>query len=40
MRGDYLDIFAGYELVGSDHRLFGHSQEGGLTSEVMVLARR
>jgi putative sugar O-methyltransferase len=39
-RGDYLDIFAGYELVGSDHRLFGHSQEGGLTSEVMVLARR
>ena len=25
-RGDYLDIFSGYELVGSDHRLFGHSR--------------
>jgi putative sugar O-methyltransferase len=39
-RADYLDIFSGYELVASDYRLFGHSQEGGLTSEVMVLARR
>lgn len=39
-RGDYLDIFSGYDLVASDHRLFGSSQEGGLTSEVMVLARR
>ena len=38
--GDYLDIFAGYELVASDHRLFGHVQEDGFTSEVMVLARR
>jgi putative sugar O-methyltransferase len=39
-RGDYLDIFTGYDLVASDHRLFGSTQEGGLTSEVMVLARR
>jgi putative sugar O-methyltransferase len=39
-RSDYLDIFSGYELVASDHRLFGHSQEGGFASEVMVLARR
>lgn len=39
-RGDYLDIFSGYELVASDYRLFGSHQEGGVTSEVMVLARR
>jgi hypothetical protein len=39
-RGDYLDIFSGYELVASDYRLFGHSQENGFKSEVMVLARR
>jgi putative sugar O-methyltransferase len=39
-RSDYLDAFSGYELVASDSRLFGQSQEGGLASEVMVLARR
>jgi putative sugar O-methyltransferase len=39
-RDDYLDIFSSYELVASDYRLFGHFQEGDLTSEVMVLARR
>jgi hypothetical protein len=39
VRDSYLRMFDGYELIASDHVLFGHVTEGGLTSEVMILRK-